>query len=363
MQVKPKEEAAPKVQALEDKKDEALKVSVAGPLGGPKYDKKQFKKDWRSEWKNGDFPSWKETYPKAALKFEDRQSDGKIGNFLLEAAPKVATEAEAVLKEQSEDKVLEALDAAADKLADRALKLGEEAAKDGASDEAKKAADQAQKDFEEADANVQALEAPNANVRALEEEDNEEAEAETGEDIFDEEEEEKEEDEKDDDDDDEDTDEKEDKFGDLLQVEDKVEAAPKVQAFEEKKKNEDEEQEGENEQDEDDEDDRDEEDAEEEDADEDEEEKEHNKEETPKVATKANFLQKGTPQKEAAPEIIAAASAEKAEVAPGPAYSKKAYSKEWRSEWKNGDIPSWKETYPKAALPYEDRQSDGKVGN
>jgi len=155
MQVKPKEEAAPKVQALEDKKDAALKVSVTGPLGGPKYDKKQFKKDWRSEWKNGDFPSWKETYPKAALKFEDRQSDGKIGNFLLQAAPNDATEAEVMLKEENQDKALEALDEAAEKLADRAWKLGDEAAKDGASDETKKAAYQAQKDFEEADAKAE----------------------------------------------------------------------------------------------------------------------------------------------------------------------------------------------------------------
>merc|ERR1711865_1137766 len=39
---------------------------------------------------------------------------------------------------------------------------------------------------------------------------------------------------------------------------------------------------------------------------------------------------------------------------------KAAYTKEWHKEWKQGKVPSWKETYPKAALPYEDRQSDGK---
>merc|ERR1719199_241326 len=41
---------------------------------------------------------------------------------------------------------------------------------------------------------------------------------------------------------------------------------------------------------------------------------------------------------------------------------KAAYSKEWHTEWKQGKVPSWKETYPKAALAYEDRQSDGKIG-
>jgi len=42
---------------------------------------------------------------------------------------------------------------------------------------------------------------------------------------------------------------------------------------------------------------------------------------------------------------------------------KAAYTKEWHKEWKQGKVPSWKETYPKAALPFEDRQSDGKIGN
>merc|ERR1719486_1651430 len=54
---------------------------------GPKVDEKAYKKEWRKEWDNGDFPSWKETYPKEALQYEDRQSDGKIGNF-LQAEPK-----------------------------------------------------------------------------------------------------------------------------------------------------------------------------------------------------------------------------------------------------------------------------------
>lgn len=53
---------------------------AVGAPSGPEYDKKGYKKDWRTEWEHGDFPGWKKTYPKAALPYEDRQSDGKIGN-------------------------------------------------------------------------------------------------------------------------------------------------------------------------------------------------------------------------------------------------------------------------------------------
>merc|ERR1712072_731395 len=71
---------------------------------GPEYDENAFKKDWHKEWKNGDFPSWKETYPKAALPYEDRQSDGKIS--LLQAEPEKKDEKKEVVKkeEKEEDK-------------------------------------------------------------------------------------------------------------------------------------------------------------------------------------------------------------------------------------------------------------------
>merc|ERR1719456_1187045 len=69
------------LQAEPEKKDEKKEEAK-----GPSYKNGAFKKDWRKEWKNGDFPSWKETYPKAALPYEDRQSDGKIS--FLEAEPK-----------------------------------------------------------------------------------------------------------------------------------------------------------------------------------------------------------------------------------------------------------------------------------
>merc|ERR1719515_374422 len=71
--------------SADPKKKEKAETKVA-----PKYDKDAFKSDWHTEWKNGDFPSWKETYPKAALPYEDRQSDGKIS--LLSADPKKKAE-------------------------------------------------------------------------------------------------------------------------------------------------------------------------------------------------------------------------------------------------------------------------------
>merc|ERR1712070_646021 len=59
-------------------RDEPEKKEKKEEEEGLKFDEKAFKKDWHTEWKNGDFPSWKETYPAAALPYEDRQSDGKI---------------------------------------------------------------------------------------------------------------------------------------------------------------------------------------------------------------------------------------------------------------------------------------------
>merc|ERR1719199_779026 len=67
------------VQAAPVKK--AVKKTAKDADKAPtKIDKAAYKKDWHTEWKQGKVPSWKETYPKAALPFEDRQSDGKIGN-------------------------------------------------------------------------------------------------------------------------------------------------------------------------------------------------------------------------------------------------------------------------------------------
>merc|ERR1740117_1727271 len=71
-----------------DKKEDAKKAEAAP---GPKYDDKAFAEAWGTEWKHGDVPSWKETYPKSALKYEDRQSDGKRSKAsFLQAEPKDA---------------------------------------------------------------------------------------------------------------------------------------------------------------------------------------------------------------------------------------------------------------------------------
>jgi len=68
-------------------------------------------------------------------------------------------------------------------------------------------------------------------------------------------------------------------------------------------------------------------------------------------------LVQAAPVKKAVKEV-----AKDADKAPAK-IDKAAYTKEWHKEWKQGKVPSWKETYPKAALPFEDRQSDGKIGN
>merc|ERR1711865_866464 len=74
---------------------------------GPKYDDKAFAKAWGTEWKHGDVPSWKESAPKSYVKYEDRQSDGKRDNF-LQQEPKEAKEDEAEDKEKKEAKKGEA---------------------------------------------------------------------------------------------------------------------------------------------------------------------------------------------------------------------------------------------------------------
>merc|ERR1719217_353596 len=50
------------------------------------YHHEQFKKEWHEEWKNGDYPGWKITNPKAAA-FEDYQSDGR-SNKIPHAPPR-----------------------------------------------------------------------------------------------------------------------------------------------------------------------------------------------------------------------------------------------------------------------------------
>jgi len=213
---------------------------VVAPVGGPTYSK-DFKEDWHNEWKHGDFPSWKTTYPKAALKFEDRQSDGIIGNFL-----QVESKEEEEEEDEEEDK-----------------EEDEEEEEDAPRDE--------EEDKEEAKAPVGG---PKYDKKAFKKDWHNEWE--TG------------------------------------HFPSWKETYPKAAL-----KFEDRQSDG-------------------------------------KIG---NFLQKAKPEKEEAPKVTAAAS---------PAvikYNKKAYSKDWHNEWKDGDLPSWKETYPKAALPYEDRQSDGKIGN
>merc|ERR1711865_1248319 len=86
--------------AKDDKKEDAKKTEAAP---GPKYDDKAFAEAWGTEWKHGDVPSWKETYPKDTLKYEDHQSDGKRDSF-LQQEPKEAKADEAEDKEKKEAK-------------------------------------------------------------------------------------------------------------------------------------------------------------------------------------------------------------------------------------------------------------------
>mmetsp|Transcript_63217 Transcript_63217/g.99878 ORF Transcript_63217/g.99878 Transcript_63217/m.99878 type:complete len:108 (+) Transcript_63217:76-399(+) len=73
----------------------SLRSAVSAPEGGQeiKYDEKQFKESWHNEWRQGDFPSYKETYSKdtfpgraAVVAAEDDQSDGKPGEAGLKGA-------------------------------------------------------------------------------------------------------------------------------------------------------------------------------------------------------------------------------------------------------------------------------------
>merc|ERR1719240_89778 len=73
--------------------------------------------------------------------------------------------------------------------------------------------------------------------------------------------------------------------------------------------------------------------------------------------------------------ILRAAPAPASAAAPGPApgpapdlpgpYAYNEYGEDWANEWKHGDYPSWKETYPKDGFPGRhsitpDHQSDGR---
>merc|ERR1719272_1568185 len=60
---------------------------------------------------------------------------------------------------------------------------------------------------------------------------------------------------------------------------------------------------------------------------------------------------------------------EKEKPAPKIKFDEKKFAKDWHTEWKHGDFPSYKETYSKDTYPgrkaivaAEDAQSDGKVG-
>jgi len=76
-------QTAAKPEAKEAPKKESGKEAKVPEI---QYDNKEFGKDWHKEWKNGDFPSYKETYSKdtfpgrkAVVAAEDIQSDGKPG--------------------------------------------------------------------------------------------------------------------------------------------------------------------------------------------------------------------------------------------------------------------------------------------
>merc|ERR1711865_463918 len=88
-----KEEADAQKEEETNEVEEEKKEEEEAPVEPVRMEySKDFKEDWHNEWEHGDFPSWKTTYPKAALKFEDRQSDGIIGNFLQVEPEETAAE-------------------------------------------------------------------------------------------------------------------------------------------------------------------------------------------------------------------------------------------------------------------------------
>jgi len=226
---------------------------------GPSYNDKAFEKDWHKEWKNGDFPSWKETYPKAALPYEDRQSDGNIGNF-LQAEP---------------EKKKDAAGPTYDK--DAFKKDWHKEWKNGDVPSWKETYPKAALPYEDRQSDG--------------------------------------------------------KIGNLLQAEPekKKDAAGPTYDKDAFKKDWH---------------------------------KEWKSGDAP--SWKETYPKAALPyedrQSDGKPSLLQAEPEKKKDVA-GPTYDKDAFKKDWHKEWKSGDAPSWKETYPKAALPYEDRQSDGKPSN
>merc|ERR1719316_274770 len=70
-----------------------------------------------------------------------------------------------------------------------------------------------------------------------------------------------------------------------------------------------------------------------------------------------------------APAAAGAPAAPGAPAGPEIQYDDKAFDKDWHSEWKHGDFPSYKKTYSEDTFPgraavvaAEDTQSDGKPG-
>merc|ERR1740117_1411251 len=100
MENTPEDEKDDDDEVQEEKKEDEMEEAPVEPVR-MEYSK-DFKEDWHNEWEHGDFPSWKTTYPKAALKFEDRQSDGIIGNFLQVEPKEAAAELKEEVKEQTE---------------------------------------------------------------------------------------------------------------------------------------------------------------------------------------------------------------------------------------------------------------------
>jgi len=239
------------------------KAAVKADKAPIKIDKAAYTKEWHKEWKQGEVPSWKETYPKAALPYEDRQSDGKIS--LSQAKPKAAAKA---------DKAPVKIDKAA------YTKEWHKEWKQGEVPSWKETYPKAALPYEDRQSDGKIGTFVQADDDAADDEDDEDVDV-------------------------------------LEQAQlDEMDDSALLQA-----------------------DDND--DSEETD-------------ESEEVAT--DEADEETEETEEAEDPV------KADKAPTK-IDEAAYAKEWHKEWKQGDVPSWKEFYPKSAHAFEDRQSDGEIDN
>jgi len=265
-----------------------------------KIDKAAYTKEWHKEWKQGEVPSWKETYPKEALAYEDGQSDGKIGTFVQTVDDDDSEETE---EAESDMAAVEETADETEATEDTSLLQAVDDDDDDTADESVDVLEQAQLD-----------EMDNAALlQADDNDDSEETEDAESDDVA--------------------TDEADEDTEEVEETEDPVKAdkaptkidkaayakewhkewkqgdVPSWKEYYPKSA--------------------------------------HSFEDSQSDGKASNFLQAAPKKADKAPVKI----------------DKAAYTKEWHKEWKQGKVPSWKETYPKAALPYEDRQSDGKIGN